>query len=493
MKTFLQSFYVKLSAIFLILLLIMGIAQIFITLNSSKSFYNQADQTMNWDLAKNMAVDFDEFLADSIDYAGIKHMIHYMMVINPNIEIYLLDDNGKILAFFAEPHKKLQAETVRLEPVKSFVEGSRPTPILGDDPRHSGREKVFSAAVVRINKNIDGYLYIIIGSEQFDTVAETIWGSFVTETLILGLLLSSTATAIIGLILFALLTQRLRVMTDVVRDFEKGKLNERIPVTKNDEISHLAYSFNKLADTIVANMDELKKTDQIRRELVANISHDLRNPIASIKGYLETIQLKDDTLDRAERLKYINATLQISLLLENLIEQLFELSKLDAHQSQPQLEPFSVTDLLQDVIMKFKPLAEKKNIHLETELPESLPQAYAEIGLIERALSNLIDNALQYTAENGTIKIEIKHVNQEICVRVSDTGCGIREEELPLIFDRFYRVEKSRARTTGGAGLGLAITKKILDIHKSSISVESQVNVGTTFSFILHSWQPAQT
>jgi signal transduction histidine kinase len=173
------------------------------------------------------------------------------------------------------------------------------------------------------------------------------------------------------------------------------------------------------------------------------------------------------------------------------VEQLFELSKLDARQTQAHLEPFSITDLVQDVVMKFKPWAEKSHIELQAVLPEQLPQVYADIGLIERALSNLIENALRYTPEDGNVKIVIDKSEQTVKVVVADTGSGIQEEELPLIFDRFYRVEKSRARATGGAGLGLAIAKKIIDLHQSSIAVESKVNVGTTFSFNLKAWQSA--
>lgn len=489
MKNLLQSFYIKISAIFLVLLLIMAITIVIVTQKSSESFFSTADQTMNWDLAKNIATDFKTAVEDSIDYAQIEHMMHYMMVINPGIEIYLLNETGKIMAFFAEPQKKMQIEKINLEVVKSFIAGGEQLPIYGDDPRNEGRKKIFSAAPITVGKS-DGYIYVIIGSEQFDEAVGSIWQEYVTDNLSQGLFISITVTGIIGLILFAFLTRRLRKMEAVVQNFEQGKLDERIDVKRNDELGHLANSFNKMADTIVANLEELKKTDYIRRELIANVSHDLRNPIASIKGYLETIQLKDDNLSVQERKKYIDSTLQICVMLETLVEQLFQLSKLDSQQIKPQLEAFSIADLLQDVVMKFKPLAEKKKIQLNPEFPEKLPQTFADIGLIERAISNLIDNAIQYTPENGEVIINIAPENGKIKIVVSDTGYGISEEELPLIFNRFYRVEKSRARSTGGTGLGLAITKKIIDLHNSTIFVTSKIDVGTNVSFLLDTWQP---
>lgn len=490
MKNLLRSFYIKISAIFLVLLLFMAMTIVIVTQESSESFFSTADQTMNWDLAKNIAADFKDAVEDSIDYGKIEHMMHYMMVINPGIEIYLLDEEGKILAFFAEQYKKMQIEKVNLGLVKLFISGGKQLPIYGDDPRNEGRKKIFSAAPITIG-NTEGYIYVIIGSEQFDTAVGSIWQGYITENLSQGLLISIAVTGLIGLLLFAFLTRRLRLMESAVQNFEQGKFNERIAIKRNDEIGHLANSFNKMADTIVANMEELKKTDYIRRELIANVSHDLRNPIASIKGYLETIQLKDETLTGLERKKYIDSTLQICVMLENLVEQLFQLSKLDSQQIVPQLEPFSIADLLQDVVMKFKPLAEKKNIKLDPKFPEKLPHTFADIGLIERAISNLIDNAIQYTPDNGEVNIEIAQDNGKIKIIISDTGYGISEEELPLIFNRFYRVEKSRARSTGGTGLGLAIAKKIIDIHNSTISVTSKIDAGTTFSFLLDTWQPA--
>jgi hypothetical protein len=151
MKSFFQSFYGKLSAIFLILLLLMAVIQIFITIDASRSFYSQTDQALNQNLAKDIAKEFTPAVQDSLDMAAIEHMMHYMMVMNPKIEIYLLDNKGKILAFFAEPQKKVKAQYVDLEPVKDFINGSEEIPILGDDPRHPGRRKVFSAAPIQIS------------------------------------------------------------------------------------------------------------------------------------------------------------------------------------------------------------------------------------------------------------------------------------------------------------------------------------------------------
>ncbi len=485
MKKFFRTFYGKLSAIFLVLLLILGIVQVLITVQASMRFVDETDQKLNIHLARDMAAEFKPALTDSLSLPQIEHMIHYMMVMNPKVEIYLLNQDGKILAFFADPKKKVQKDHVELKPVHKFIDSGKEELILGDDPRHPGRKRPFSAATIQIGKNVNGYLYIIIGGEQYDTAASMIRESYILKTTLKGLLFTLIFTGIIGLTLFFFMTKRLRRMTEVVKDFEKGHLDRRISVKTNDEIGQVGISFNKMADTIVANMEELKQTDNLRRELVANVSHDLRSPLASIQGYIETIMMKEAELNPEDRLKYLETILNNTTMLSKLVEELFELSKLDAKQIQPKSEPFSIAELTQDIVMKFQPNAEKTKINLKAELPQNLPLVYGDIGLIERALSNLMENALRYTPANGTVKVELSGIDHKIRISISDTGVGIPKDELPHIFERFYRVEKSRSREKGGTGLGLAIAKKILEIHNSTISVESEPNVGTTFYFDL--------
>ena len=245
-------------------------------------------------------------------------------------------------------------------------------------------------------------------------------------------------------------------------------------------------SFNQMADTIVGNMAELKRVDQLRRELIANVSHDLRSPLASIQGYLETIAIKDDALTASARKQYLDVALRNTQTLNTLVGELFELSKLDAQQIQPEKEAFSIAELVQDVVMKFKPQAESAHVNLMADLPERLSLVYADIALVERAISNLIDNAIRHTPPGGTVQVAPSNEKEGVDIKIIDSGHGIAPEDLPYIFDRFYRAQKSRTPgKSGGAGLGLAIAKKILELHGSSLSVQSAQNQGTTFRFTL--------
>ncbi|MEJ2053260.1 MAG: ATP-binding protein [Calditrichaceae bacterium] len=486
MKTFFRSYYAKLSAIFLFLLIILGTVQIWITVKTWNRYYSEADQKLNLHLASDMAAELSPFVLDTLNMNQIEHSIHYMMVLNPKIEIYLLDNTGKILAFFADPKKKVQSKTVNLEPVRKFIDETEPIPIFGDDPRHPGIKKPFSAAKLGSAAKFEGYLYIVIGGEQYESAQSLIRESYLARTLIRSLLITLIFTGVIGLILFAYLTRRLRKMNEVVKQFEDGHYKNRVQFKGTDELSQLSASFNAMADKIESNIEALKETDRLRRELVANVSHDLRSPLAALRGYLETIQMKDKKLNENQRQEYLDILLDTTSGLEKLVEDLFELSKLDAKQIKAHFEPFTIKDLIFDVVAKFKPKAQQKNIELKIDVPDGLPQVVADVGLIERVLSNLIENSIRYTPENGRINIFVVRENEHVRVKVADTGQGIEQDQLPHIFERFYRVEKSRAEDTGGSGLGLAIANKIMEVHNSKIDVESKINVGSTFSFELN-------
>lgn len=485
MRTFLQSFYGKLSLIFLFLLLLLGSAQIFITVQSSMRFMSETDQKLNLPLAQNMAAELRPFLKDSLSLPVVEDKMHYMMVMNPKVEIYLLNSHGKILAFFADPKKKVKKEFVDLEPVRKFFQSSQDELILGDDPRHPGKQKPFSVAPLSIGKDLDGFLYIILGGEQYESAAGMLRESFIIKTTIIGLLLSIAVTGLVGLGLFFFLTRRLRSMRDVVRRFEQGDLTKRIISSSTDEIGQLGQSFNVMADTLVHNMEELKQTDLLRRELIANVSHDLRSPLASIQGYMETVLMKYDQLDPKEREKYLNIILSNTVMLSQLVEELFELSKLDARQVEPKPESFSIAELMQDVVLKYRPQAEQAGVHLESKVPTKSIVISADIGLIERAVSNLIENAIKYTPEKGVVKVTLTEDNGRAHISISDTGSGISPQDLPHVFERYYRGGKNHTRKPGGSGLGLAISKKIIELHDSDLRVESQLNEGTRFHFKL--------
>jgi len=278
--------------------------------------------------------------------------------------------------------------------------------------------------------------------------------------------------------------------------FQQGEVAEHVHVPqqfadqpteaqRGDEIDRLGATFQALTQRIRQQVQTLQHTDTLRRELVAHVSHDLRTPLAALHGYLETLALKDHQLTPQERRHYLDIAVRHSTRLGKLVAELFELAKLDAHETQVHPEAFSLAELVQDVVQKFQLLAQKKQQQLQAQLADDLPFIWADIGLIERVLDNLLQNALQYTAPGGTITVALTQQRYSIAVQVKDTGDGILPEELPYIFERFYRAGQGRQDAAGGVGLGLAIAKRILELHGSAIAVDSTVHGGTTFTFPL--------
>jgi signal transduction histidine kinase len=223
--------------------------------------------------------------------------------------------------------------------------------------------------------------------------------------------------------------------------------------------------------------------EELRKELIANVSHDLRSPIASIQGFAETILIKENKLSEEDRKKYLEIILHNSENLSKLVNDLFELSKLESNPQMIQPEPVQVAELVQDVSDKFQIIAKEKNISINTIYSKSLPLVYADIQMTDRVFQNILDNAMKYCDSNDVVTIELGLEKDGVLVKITDTGKGIAEDELPNIFTRYYKGKKTKGADS--TGLGLAIVKKILDLHKSTIAVYSKLNEGTRFEFKL--------
>ena len=484
-----RSFYGKISVVFLALLLLLSAAYIVVTFRSALRLIDEVEQKLYAGYAEHIASELTPLVQGGLEVSHIKQAIHYMMVADPRVEIYLLDRSGKILAYFAESSTPLVDQKINLRPIKSFIENGASSFVLGPDPRSPGNLRPFSAAPLEIAGKQEGYVYVILGGTEFESTLAMLRQSYFVRIGSMTILMILVVAGLAGLALFGLLTRRLRRLTEAVGAFERGELTRRVPVTSVDEVDRLGQSFNRMADTISADIERMQQVDTLRRELVANVSHDLRSPLASIRGYLETVLMRVDSLPREDLKGYLDISLRNTLTLERLVDELFELSKLEASGYQPSFEEVELAELVQDVVVKRRQSAEKKGLRLETELPAGLHRVRGDIALIERAAANLIENAIRYTNEGGTIKVSAANEEGMVRLSVADTGIGIREEDLPHIFDRFYRAERSRGRTADrsgtGSGLGLAIVKRIAELHGTDVTVESVFERGTTFTIAM--------
>jgi signal transduction histidine kinase len=287
-----------------------------------------------------------------------------------------------------------------------------------------------------------------------------------------------------GFTLAAEMTDSLLSLKAGARRLANGDLSTRVAVPPQDELSEVAAAFNMMAARLEEAFVRQQQLEQARRELIAAVSHDLRTPLASMRAMIEALSDRVVT-DEATVARY-HRTIQSQVAnLSHLIDDLFELSKLDSGRLQLHLEKSNVADLISDTLESMRVHAATKNIRLTGQVASDLPEVSIDSARIQRVLYNLVQNALRHTPADGTVAIYAKPTTEGVRIDITDSGEGIAGEDLPHIFDEFYRSEKSRSRSTGGAGLGLAIARGIIEAHGGRIWVDSQPEQGTTFSLIL--------
>lgn len=485
-----RSLYSKLAAVLVGLFCLTGLFFILLTVFSTDMYQNEINQKLNLKLAENIVAEKILMEGNRINEKALADVFHTIMVINPSIELYLLDPEGRILSYSAPPDK-VKLTSVDLGPIQTWFSKDRVLPVMGEDPRHPDQRKAITVARIPAEGPLDGYLYIILGGEIYDTIMQKLKGSYILQVSLWAIVAVVAFAIISGFLVFAFLTRRLKKLAMAMDEFKDTRTihdlqkKGKSPQALKDEIDRLDQAFIRMAEHIQDQMTEIRHSDKLRRDLIANISHDLRTPIATLQGYVETLLIKEQMIAPEQRKSYLMTAHKHCQRLSTLVENLFELAKLDAKESPPLYEPFNLSDLCQDVTQKFQLVAQEKGVCITVAPDDTLPMVNADIRLIERVFENLIENAIQYTPQGGTITVALSTEAGHVAVEIRDTGCGIPNDELPHIFNRFYQVEKSRHVEAGHSGLGLAITRRILELHGQDIRVSSTVGQGTAFSFTL--------
>lgn len=261
-------------------------------------------------------------------------------------------------------------------------------------------------------------------------------------------------------------------MLKVVNKMSDSKFDEKIKVKGHDELAELSMAFNQMST-------KLQKADANRQEFVSNVSHELKTPLSSMKVLIESLLLQDNVPEEMYK-EFLGDTNSEIDRLTDIINHLLTIVKMDVKVLPLNIEALNINDMIHQIVKRLTPLANKKNLTLE--FIEEKEEVMCEVDKINitLAISNLIENGIKYTDEGG-VKVTLDQDHQNMYITVTDTGIGLEEEEQTKIFDRFYRVDKTRDRQTGGTGLGLAITHRAIILHGGSIKVSSEVGVGTTF------------
>ncbi len=330
--------------------------------------------------------------------------------------------------------------------------------------------------------------YLLSGVLTFVNVLFTAWRMFINthdRTLATILLIFATCIAIVlGYFLSAAFADKINALRTAARAIAAGQLNTRIRVPGRDEVTELAESFNNMAAQLESAAAMRQEAEQMRRNLIAWVGHDLRTPLTSVRAMVEA--LADGMVDDpATAARYLRTAKRDIHALSLLIDNLFEMAQIDTGGLQLDRQPNSLSDLISDTLESFHGLAEEKGIKLQGQVTPAVDPVSMDARLIGRVLTNLISNAIRHTPGGGTIAVNARSVVGGVEVSVRDSGDGIRPEDLPHVFEQFYRGEKSRSRATGGAGLGLAIVKSFVEAHNGAIRAESKVGEGTRFTFFL--------
>jgi signal transduction histidine kinase len=480
-----KSLFWRISLSFILVLLIVGFSYILITATTAQRYFQETTQRLNASVADYLIKEVNPFQDGKVNEEALGVIMHSMMAVNPGIEVYLLNPFGEILSYVVLD-QKVKLKQVEIDPVKEFVAVQGADFILGDDPRNPGEQSVFSATSVYENGQLLGYVYITLASEKFETISKSLVGSYWMKLTFNSILITLVVALLIGLVLIGWLTRHLRKIIQTVELFRDGDLTARVPLSNSDsELAILGNTFNHMADTILTNIEELKKVDSLRRELIANVSHDLRNPLAIITGYVETLQMKGDRISKEDQEKYLRIIAGSTDKLTKLVADLFDLSKLESGQMQVKIEGLKVQELLFDSALKYELLAQTKGIVIKSQICQNLPIVKADLSLIDRVIQNLLDNAVKYTPEMGEILIDACEVaHGGVAIKIRNSGNGIPQAELKSLFDRYYMIDKDQ-QGVQGSGLGLAIVKHILEIHGSEIKIQSDSISFTEFEFEL--------
>jgi two-component system OmpR family sensor kinase len=472
----------RLSLSLMTLFLIIGLILAYITRQASVQYNLEITQRLNGSIAMYVAEEEQLILNGQVNQPAIDRLAQRAMVINPTVEVYLLDTGGRILShnLATDP----LAERIPLDRVNEFMQPDSHRPLLNLDPRSPQSEKAFSVAPVMYEGQHEGYVYAILGGQAYESLARDLSKNYVLSVALASMLAVWVLAYLVALLVVNKLTRPLTALTRKVRRFEQQMTGQQVnPTGQGDEIQALDSAFGHMQEKIKSQVKRIRAADQNRRDLITHVSHDLRTPLAAIQGYIDTLLLKDQTLDEQQRKQHLSTASKHCQRLNNLIHDLFELSKLDALAVTPNIEAFSLSELMQDVSLEFKFLAKQKNIALKVDLPAGPCVVQADIGLMQRVLENLISNAIRHTPDNGRIWLRLLDQPQGFKVVVEDTGRGISDEALPRIFDRLYQADNSAPSAGSSTGLGLAIVKKILDLHQLKIKVFSRLERGTRFSF----------
>lgn len=324
------------------------------------------------------------------------------------------------------------------------------------------------------------FIRLALPIEEIESVLNTVrW------KIMLGGGIALFLIAVVSYLIASRLTYPIHQLSMVAERIKAGNYDERFNVTGSDEIGELADLLNDMLDKLKYDLVRMKKLEEMRSQFLGNVSHELRTPIFSVQGYLETLMENPDAEQKKQQ-KFIKKAYRQAVRLNNLLTDLIDISRIESGEMKMTFSPFDVHDWLLKMVMDLKEAAAEQSVFIKLANEQNdHTKVLGDRERLNQVILNLAMNAIKYNKLNGEVIIGYSIIKSKVEISVSDTGRGIAKEHLTRIFERFYRVDKERSREVGGTGLGLAIVKHIIEAHDSKVYVESEIGVGSRFSFRL--------
>ena len=393
-----------------------------------------------------------------------------------DVRITILDADGEVLSDSESDPALMETHKDRLEVVRAIKEG------FGESDRFSdtlGYSMKYVALAIKDNDRLMGIVRVALPLQDVEAQIRVIY-----RIVTIAGITAIAIVFIIGYFISKSITNPIREMKEIAQNIAKGDFTKRVKAHSNDELGALAKSLNKMADELQSQIDSLKNMDRVRTDFVANVSHELKTPLTSIKGFVETLEDGAiDDKDNAER--FLSIIKKYTERLGNIINDLLSLSELELGKDRLIKTRFDLKGVVDEVSLGFGHAIAVKNESVKLELSGSDFYINADKAKIEQVLVNLIDNAVKYNKEGGVVTISLTDSKDSVIIAVKDEGQGIPDKYLSRIFERFYRVDKARSSQLGGTGLGLAIVKHIVLLHGGDVHIESQVDRGTKVTVTL--------
>jgi signal transduction histidine kinase len=447
----------------------------YLTYLSTSNFHDASTQILNKDVAGHIAKFASPFKSGGIDTKKADSVFYNAMVLSPSAEIYFLDTTGTVAAFHA-PKKDIIQWVLPLNNIKELISSQGKEYIKGPDPKDPENPKIFSAAEVWDNGNKLGYIYVILGSNN--DVTQTLYNSYFS-----GLIIKVSLTIFILSILLTFFyinrfQKRFNQMIIILERFQNGDFKARFPLGKNDELEPVATAFNKMADLLQYNMDGIIKSEKDRKDFIATISHDLRTPLSVARGYAETFLIKKEKQhSKEEQEQFLQLIYKKILQVEHMVQQLFAHSKIESVNFVPEKEPFVFSEVLQEIINEFTSSAIEKNISVYNTKTKDTSWIFADTGMMERMIQNLVVNAIKYTPQYEWIKVSLYTEEKTLVFKIQNSG-QVLNEQIVNWFNNENETDLLNNRPSN-TGLGLVIIKKIIQLHQFKCQVVTDENSNT--------------